>query len=78
MQSTHMQPLSAKELEYISDSISNEDLLLKQYAATAGVTQNPTVRQLCQQHIQSHHHHMGMLIDLLQQHQQYAPTQPQA
>ncbi|BCG58362.1 hypothetical protein [Paenibacillus sp. URB8-2] len=77
MQSTQMQPLSGKELEYISDSISNEDLLIKQYAATAGTTQNQTVRQICEQQIQNHNHHMGILIQLLQQHQQYAPTQPQ-
>lgn len=32
MQSTNMQPLSGKELEYIVDSISNEELLLKQCA----------------------------------------------
>lgn len=77
MQSNQMQPLSGKELAYISDSISNEEMLIKQYAATAGVTQNQTVRQLCQQQVQTHTHHMGMLIQLLQQHQEYAPTQPQ-
>jgi len=77
MQSTQMQPLSGKELEYIADSISNEDLLIKQLAATAGTTQNSTVRQICMQQIQSHTHHMGTLTQLIQQHQQYAPTQPQ-
>ncbi|QSF46468.1 hypothetical protein [Paenibacillus tianjinensis] len=77
MQSTQMQALSGKELEYISDSISNEDLLIKQLAATAGTTQNSTVHQICVQQIQSHSHHMSTLIQLLQQHQQYAPTQPQ-
>ncbi|MNO52138.1 hypothetical protein D3C76_425520 [compost metagenome] len=77
MQSTQMQALSGKELEYIADSISNEDLLIKQLAATAGTTQNSTVHQICNQQIQSHTHHMGVLIQLLQQHQQYAPAQPQ-
>lgn len=77
MQSSQMKPLTGKELEYISDSISNEELLIKQYAATASVTQNQTVRQICQQQIQSHAHHMGVLTQLLQQHQQYAPSQPQ-
>ncbi|WP_025334095.1 hypothetical protein [Paenibacillus sabinae] len=77
MQSTQMQPLSSKELDYISDSISNEEMLIKQYAATAGVTQNQAVRQICEQHIQNHNHHMEILIQLLQQHQQYAPSQPQ-
>ncbi|MHA6531495.1 hypothetical protein [Paenibacillus sp. BAC0078] len=77
MQSTQMQALSGKELEYIVDSISNEDLLLKQLAATAGTTQNSTVHQICIQQIQSHTHHMDTLVHLLHQHQQYAPTQPQ-
>ncbi|WP_410512162.1 hypothetical protein PaeBR_19315 [Paenibacillus sp. BR2-3] len=77
MQSTQMQPLTQKELEYIADSISNEDLLIKQLAATAGTTQNTTVRQMCMQHLQSHTHHMNALTQLIQQHQQYAPTQPQ-
>ncbi|GGF74202.1 hypothetical protein GCM10010912_19300 [Paenibacillus albidus] len=77
MQSTQMQALSGKELEYISDSISNEDMLIKQFAATAATTQNNSVRQLCMQHLQSHTEYMGKLADLLQQHQQYAPTAPQ-
>ncbi|WP_042202027.1 hypothetical protein [Paenibacillus camerounensis] len=77
MQSNQMQALSGKELEYIADSISNEDLLIKQLAATAGTTQNQTVQQICVQHIQSHSQHMNSLIQLLQQHQQYAPAQPQ-
>ena len=77
MQSAQMQPLTRKELDYIADSISNEDLLIKQLAATAGTTQNNTVRQICMQHLQSHSNHMNMLTQLIQQHQQYAPTQPQ-
>lgn len=77
MNSTQMQALSGKEVEYIVDSISNEDLLMKQLAATAGSTQNPTVSQICIQQIQSHSQHMNTLVQLLQQHQQYAPTQPQ-
>ncbi|KUP20974.1 hypothetical protein [Paenibacillus sp. DMB5] len=77
MHSNQMQALSGKELEYIADSISNEDLLIKQLAATAGTTQNQTVQQICVQQIQSHTQHMNTLIQLMQQHQQYAPTQPQ-
>ncbi|WNS46578.1 hypothetical protein [Paenibacillus sp. MMS20-IR301] len=77
MQSNQMQALSGKELEYIADSISNEDLLIKQLAATAGTTQNQAVQGICIQQIQSHTHHMDMLVQLLHQHQQYAPTQPQ-
>lgn len=74
---TQMQPLTRKELDYIADSISNEDLLIKQLAATASITQNPTVRQVCMQHLQSHTNHMSTLTQLIQQHQQFAPTQPQ-
>ncbi|AIQ16917.1 hypothetical protein H70357_09770 [Paenibacillus sp. FSL H7-0357] len=77
MQSNQMQALSGKEVEYIADSISNEDLLIKQMAATAGTTQNATVHQICVQQIQSHTGHMNTLVQLLEQHQQYAPTQPQ-
>lgn len=77
MQSNQMQSLSGKEVEYIADSISNEDLLIKQLAATAGSTQNTTVQQICIQQIQSHTGHMNTLVQLLEQHQQYAPTQPQ-
>lgn len=77
MQSNQMQALSGKELEYIADSISNEDLLIKQLAATAGTTQNQSVHGICIQQIQSHTRHMDTLIQLLHQHQQYAPTQPQ-
>lgn len=77
MHSNQMQPLSGKELDYISDSISNEDLLIKQLAATAGSTQNNTVREICVQHIQSHTNHLNALVQVLQQHQQYAPAHPQ-
>ncbi|UQZ35745.1 hypothetical protein C2I18_20775 [Paenibacillus sp. PK3_47] len=77
MQSIQMQPLTGKELQYIADSISNEDLLIKQLAATAGSAQSQAVQQICIQQIHSHTHHMSALIQLLQQHQSYAPTQPQ-
>ncbi|MEC0368757.1 hypothetical protein [Paenibacillus chibensis] len=77
MQSGQMQAITGKELEYIVDSISNEDLLIKQCAATAAVTQNPAIQQALQQYIRSMDHHLDMLVQSLQQHQQLAPTQPQ-
>ncbi|KTD84507.1 hypothetical protein [Paenibacillus etheri] len=77
MQSNQMQALSGKELEYIADTISNEDLLLKQCVATAATTQNEKVRQICMQHMQDHTQNMTTLTQLIQQHQQYAPTSPQ-
>lgn len=77
MQSQQMQALSGKELEYIADSISNEDLLIKQCAATAGTTQNEQVRQICIQHMQNHTQNLAALTQLISQHQQYAPVSPQ-
>ncbi|MWV44168.1 hypothetical protein GRF59_11040 [Paenibacillus sp. HJL G12] len=77
MQSGQMQAITGKELEYIVDSISNEDLLIKQCAATAATSQNATIQQACQQYIRSMDHHLEMLIQALQQHQSLAPNQPQ-
>ncbi|GIP27990.1 hypothetical protein J23TS9_31200 [Paenibacillus sp. J23TS9] len=77
MQSGQMQAITGKELEYIVDSISNEDLLIKQCAATAATSQNPTIQQACQQYIRSMDHHLEMLVQALQQHQSLAPNQPQ-
>ncbi|MDR0268795.1 hypothetical protein [Paenibacillus sp.] len=77
MQSGQMKAITSKELEYIVDSISNEDLLIKQCAATAATTQNQTIKQACQQYISSLDHHMDTLIQALQQHQSMAPSQPQ-
>ncbi|KAF9128091.1 hypothetical protein BGX30_014478 [Mortierella sp. GBA39] len=57
-----MQAITGKELEYIVDSISNEDLLIKQCAATAAATQNPTIQQACQQYIRSLDHHIDLLF----------------
>ncbi|ALP35462.1 hypothetical protein ASL14_04020 [Paenibacillus sp. IHB B 3084] len=77
MQSTNMQPLTGKELEYIADSISNEKLLLKQCAATAASVQQPAIQQACLQLARTHEHHLNLLSNALQQHQQLAPMQPQ-
>ncbi|WP_227793255.1 hypothetical protein [Paenibacillus guangzhouensis] len=71
------QPISGKELDYISDSITNEDLLLKQCAVAANNSTNPGVKQLCTQMAKEHHHHMQILIQSLQQHQSMAPSQIQ-
>ncbi|MCC3381720.1 hypothetical protein ACFQ5D_02245 [Paenibacillus farraposensis] len=77
MQSMNMQPLTGKELEYIVDSISNEELLLKQCAATAASIQQPAIQQACLQFARTHEHHLNLLFNALQQHQQLAPMQPQ-
>jgi len=72
-----MQPISAKELEYLVDSMSNEDLLMKQCAVAAATVSNQALRQQCMQLQQTHQQHYDMLMQALAQHQQLAPTQPQ-
>ncbi|WP_251573063.1 hypothetical protein [Paenibacillus sp. MER TA 81-3] len=72
-----MKPLTAKELEYIADSISNEDLLIKQCAATAASSTNTTIQQALTHMVSAHQQHMNILVQTLQQHAQLAPTQPQ-
>ncbi|MWC28998.1 hypothetical protein GON22_12925 [Paenibacillus sp. MMS18-CY102] len=72
-----MQPLTAKELEYIADSMSNEDLLLKQNAVLASASTNPGLRQTAQHFISVHQQHYQTLLQALHQHASIAPTQPQ-
>ncbi|MCQ6559631.1 hypothetical protein [Paenibacillus mendelii] len=72
-----MQPMSAKELEYIVDSISNEDLLLKQCGVVATSATNQAIKQTCHQMINMHQQHIQTLVQSIQQHQQMAPSQPQ-
>ncbi|MFD2671527.1 hypothetical protein [Marinicrinis sediminis] len=71
-----MQPLTAKELEYIVDSMSNEDLLIKQCAMTSIHTQNPQIKQLCQHMMQRHQQHYHHLMNVMQHHASLAPVQP--
>lgn len=72
-----MQPLSGKELSYISDSITNEDMLIKMCAAAAAVGSNPQLGQAITEHMRVHEQHMHVLIDALKQHQPLAPSQAQ-
>lgn len=76
-QNLSMKPLSMKELEYIVDSISNEDLLMKQCAATAASTSNATIQRTLVQMVSAHQQHMNLLVQSLQQHAQIAPTHAQ-
>ncbi|WEK56279.1 MAG: hypothetical protein P0Y55_03835 [Candidatus Cohnella colombiensis] len=73
-----VQPMTAKELEYIADSMSNEDLLIKQCTVASHTMTNPALQQLCSQVISVHQQHYSTLLNAIQQHQQVAPTQPQA
>ncbi|GAB6988363.1 hypothetical protein [Paenibacillus pini] len=77
MQSMQMQAITGKELEYIVDSISNEDLLIKQCAASAATTQNVQIQQALQKYIHTLDQHLNMLTQAMQQHQPLAPAQPQ-
>jgi hypothetical protein len=63
----NMQTPTAKELEYIVDSMSNEELMLKQCAAVASITTNPGVRSLCQAQVQTHEQHLHTLMNVLHQ-----------
>ncbi|SFE47141.1 hypothetical protein SAMN05216378_3233 [Paenibacillus catalpae] len=72
-----LQALTAKELEYIADSMSNEDLLIKQNALLASLATNPALRQAGMAELQTHQQHYQTLLQALQQHQHLAPTQPQ-
>lgn len=72
-----MQPLTSKEMEYIVDSMSNEDLLMKQCVATMSQTQNPAVKNMCHQLINTHQQHYNELLQSLQQHARIAPNQNQ-
>lgn len=68
-----MKPLSAKELEYVVDSMSNEDLLIKQCISAGAQSQNPAVKQICQQLAQKHTQHYQTLMSILEQHVSIAP-----
>lgn len=71
-----MQPMTAKELEYIVDSMSNEDLLMKQCATVVSIAATPAIRDCCAQMIQMHQLHYDSLLHAIHHHQQVAPTQP--
>jgi hypothetical protein len=72
-----MQALTAKELEYLADSMSNEDLLIKQCTVAAAVVQTPGLRQVISGMIDIHSQHYNQILTSLQQHQPLAPTAPQ-
>lgn len=72
-----LQPMTAKELEYVADSMSNEDLLIKQCAAVVATATTPAIRNCCSQMINMHQQHYDSLMHAIQHHQQMAPTQPQ-
>jgi hypothetical protein len=70
-----MQAPTAKELEYIVDSMSNEELLLKQCAAVASITTNAAIRNQCLSQLQTHEQHLHTLMNVLQQGQSNTTAQ---
>jgi hypothetical protein len=73
-----LQALTAKELEYIADSMSNEDLLIKQCAVGAATINNAQFKQVLSHMTDVHTQQYTTLMNSLQQHQSIAPTQPQS
>jgi hypothetical protein len=69
--------MTAKELEYIADSMSNEDLLLKQCAVASATVQNPAIKQTVDRFMNKHMQHYQTLLAMMEQHRTTAPTQPQ-
>lgn len=72
-----IQPMTAKELEYIADSMSNEDLQIKQCVAAINEATTPAMRNLLTTMVQTHQQHYNSLLHAISHHQQIAPTQPQ-
>jgi hypothetical protein len=72
------QAMTGKELEYIADSMSNEDLLIKQCAVAASNMTNVQLKQICTHMIDVHTQQYSTLLSSIQQHQAMAPTQIQA
>lgn len=77
MNNMQMQALSGKELNYIADSVNNEDMLIKMCASAADKATNPQIGQVISEHMRVHEQHMHTLIQTLRQHQQLAPNQAQ-
>ncbi|RED63846.1 hypothetical protein [Cohnella lupini] len=73
-----MQAMTAKELEYVADSMSNEDLLIKQCAVAAATITNVQLQQACSHMVDVHTQQYTTLLNAIQQHQSMAPTQPQS
>ncbi len=69
-----MQPMTNKELEYIVDSMSNEDLLTRQCAAVVAIATHPEIKSCCQSMLQMHQDNYKTLMASLEQHQAIAPT----
>jgi len=68
-----MEQLTCKELEYAIDSMSNEDLLLKQATLVVSQSTHPELTSCCQEIIQNHRNSYKTLLNAIEQHQTIAP-----
>jgi len=68
-----MQPMTNKELEYLIDSMSNEDLQIKFCAAAIAEATNPAINDYCESMLKTHQANYQTLLQALQQHQSVAP-----
>lgn len=60
-----METLSAKELSFLSDSLTEEEQLVKKYQMLADQTQDPEIRSKFLQISQRHQTHFNELYSLL-------------
>ena len=72
------QPLTSKEMSYLCDSMSNEDIITKQCVSVIQDTQNQTVKNELNQIVQKNQQHYNDLLSTLQNHVSIAPSQPQS
>ena len=68
-----MQAMTNKELDYVIDSMSNEDSLMKPSAAAAAISTHPEVKRCLEQMTNMHQTNCNTLLQALQQHQAVAP-----
>ncbi|MFC7749673.1 hypothetical protein ACFQWB_06935 [Paenibacillus thermoaerophilus] len=69
------QPLTSKETEYVVDSMSNEESIVKHLAVIAATAQQPDIRQLCSNLLATHQQHFQSLSAHLQHKRAQAPSQ---
>lgn len=71
-----MQPMTAKEMNYVADSMSNESLIIKQCTVLAATTQQAGTHSLCMEILNVHNQNYQTLMQTLHEHIAMAPTQP--
>lgn len=69
----NMQSLTGKELQYIGDSMTNEDLLMKQCIAISTHATTPQFRQICTDLSTRHMQRYDHLLQVLEEHAHITP-----